>query len=438
MNAIWGAGLLSLSKLIVVVDADCDVHDYAEVAWRAFGNVDYAHDALHTVGPVDHLDHASYEQFFGGKLGIDATRKLPTEGYRRAGGWPTECVLDDGDGRAGRAALARVRHPALTLGTFAPIADRAGCGDRSRLADWAGDDRGPVGERARVRKFLSLVMIEHSVFALPFAYIAALTAMWRRPARCTGCSSLLITVAMVSARTVAMTANRILDRDFDALNPRTAQRELVTGELSRAQRLGRARWSRSSSSWPRPPRCRGCAWRSRRSRCSCSSSTPTASGSPTSRRCCSRWRSSSRRSARGSRSPAHVPPAAVALGIAVGTWIGGFDLIYSCQDAEIDRRDRLALVPGPLRHPGRAARVVGRARGDVAAFAWFGAAAGLGWLWWTGVALTAAVLVYEHVIVRADDLSRVNRAFFTANGVIGIGLFGFALADLVVHGHLGA
>jgi 4-hydroxy-3-polyprenylbenzoate decarboxylase len=94
MNAIWGAGLMSLSKLIVVVDADCDVHDYAEVAWRAFGNVDYAHDALHTVGPVDHLDHSSYEQFFGGKLGLDATRKLPSEGYRR--GWPDEAVLDAG------------------------------------------------------------------------------------------------------------------------------------------------------------------------------------------------------------------------------------------------------------------------------------------------------------------------------------------------------
>ena len=92
MNAVWGAGLLSLSKLVVVVDADCDVHDYAEVAWRAFGNVDYAHDALHTVGPVDHLDHGSYEQFWGGKLGLDATRKLPTEGYHR--GWPAACVLD--------------------------------------------------------------------------------------------------------------------------------------------------------------------------------------------------------------------------------------------------------------------------------------------------------------------------------------------------------
>ncbi len=88
MNAIWGAHLMSLTKLIVVVDADCDVHDYAEVSWRAFGNVDYARDLLLTEGPVDHLDHASYQQFWGGKLGIDATRKLPQEGYTRNGGWP--------------------------------------------------------------------------------------------------------------------------------------------------------------------------------------------------------------------------------------------------------------------------------------------------------------------------------------------------------------
>jgi 4-hydroxy-3-polyprenylbenzoate decarboxylase len=94
MNAIWGAGLLSLSKLIVVVDADCDVHDYTEVAWRAFGNVDYDHDVVHMTGPVDHLDHSSYQQFYGGKLGIDATAKLETEGYRREGGWPEPCVLD--------------------------------------------------------------------------------------------------------------------------------------------------------------------------------------------------------------------------------------------------------------------------------------------------------------------------------------------------------
>ncbi len=86
MHAIWGAGLLSLAKLIVVVDAECDVHNYSQVAWRALGNVDYSHDLVQSVGPVDHLDHASYQQFWGGKIGVDATRKLPTEGYTR--GWP--------------------------------------------------------------------------------------------------------------------------------------------------------------------------------------------------------------------------------------------------------------------------------------------------------------------------------------------------------------
>jgi 4-hydroxy-3-polyprenylbenzoate decarboxylase len=91
MNAIWGAHLMSLSKLIVVVDEDCDVHDYADVAFRAFGNVDYDRDLLLTQGPVDHLDHASYQQFWGGKAGIDATRKLPGEGYTR--GWPEEMVM---------------------------------------------------------------------------------------------------------------------------------------------------------------------------------------------------------------------------------------------------------------------------------------------------------------------------------------------------------
>jgi len=91
MSAIWGAHLLSLTKLIVVVDDDCDPSDYHEVAFRAFGNVDYAHDLLLTQGPVDHLDHASYQQFWGGKAGIDATRKLPSEGYTR--GWPEEARM---------------------------------------------------------------------------------------------------------------------------------------------------------------------------------------------------------------------------------------------------------------------------------------------------------------------------------------------------------
>jgi 4-hydroxy-3-polyprenylbenzoate decarboxylase len=77
---------------VVVVDSDCDVHDYAQVAWRALGNTDYGRDLLLTEGPVDHLDHGSYQQFWGGKAGIDATRKLPGEGYGR--GWPDMIAQD--------------------------------------------------------------------------------------------------------------------------------------------------------------------------------------------------------------------------------------------------------------------------------------------------------------------------------------------------------
>src|SRR6266516_735699 len=98
--------------------------------------------------------------------------------------------------------------------------------------DLVADPSPAARDRNKIRKFLSLVMIEHSVFALPFAYIAALTAMWLQTRSVHWVQLVLITIAMVSARTVAMSANRILDRSFDALNPRTAKRELVTGELS--------------------------------------------------------------------------------------------------------------------------------------------------------------------------------------------------------------
>src|SRR5581483_7123181 len=131
------------------------------------------------------------------------------------------------------------RHPQAADRGLPPsrrLADRVRAGRRDR-----GPRRPPlVGVRAmtdlmqhpsggKVKKFLRLVMIEHSIFALPFAYIAALTAMWRETRSVHWTRLVLITIAMVSARTVAMSANRILDRNFDALNPRTAQRELVTG-----------------------------------------------------------------------------------------------------------------------------------------------------------------------------------------------------------------
>lgn len=92
ISGLWGLGLLSLSKAIVVMDDWVDVQNLSQAAWQALGNVDWSKDVIHIDGPVDHLDHASYQHSFGGKIGIDATAKLPEEGYMR--GWPKVVQMD--------------------------------------------------------------------------------------------------------------------------------------------------------------------------------------------------------------------------------------------------------------------------------------------------------------------------------------------------------
>jgi 4-hydroxybenzoate polyprenyltransferase len=284
-----------------------------------------------------------------------------------------------------------------------------------------------------VRSFLRLVTIEHSVFALPFAYLSALTVMTLRTGSVNWVDLLWITVAMVGARTFAMAANRVIDRHVDARNPRTARRELVTGVVSvRTAWIGAAvagavffvaaaalnplclalaplalvplvvyPYAKRFTTWPHAILALAQligptgAWLG---------VTGTFVGS----------------------GPAWV------LGVAVGLWIGGFDLIYACQDADVDARIGVRSVPArygvafALRL-STAVHVV-----TLLLFLWYGAMVGLGWLWWVGLAAAAAAFAYEHAIVTPTDLSRVNRAFFTANGFVGIALFAFALADLVV------
>jgi 4-hydroxybenzoate polyprenyltransferase len=284
-----------------------------------------------------------------------------------------------------------------------------------------------------VRAFLRLVVIEHSVFALPFAYLSALTAMRVSGGWVRWGDLALITAAMVGARTFAMAANRIIDRHVDARNPRTARRELVTGAVSLRTAWTGALvalavfvaaavalnplvaalsplavlpllvypYTKRFTNWPHAILALAQAvapvgaWLA---------VTGTFAGS---------W-------------PAWV------LGAAVGLWIGGFDLIYASQDATVDREIGVHSVPA--RYGVRFAL-----RASVAAhvvtfglFIWYGVLADFGLLWWIGMALTAAAFGYEHSIVKADDLSRVNRAFFTANGFVGIALFGFAAVDLVL------
>jgi 4-hydroxybenzoate polyprenyltransferase len=134
----------------------------------------------------------------------------------------------------------------------------------------------------------------------------------------------------------------------------------------------------------------------------------------------------------------HWSWAATALGLGVGLWIGGFDLIYALQDMAHDRAEGVHSLParfGPrvALHVSSGAHVL-----TFAVFVVYGLAQNLGPLWYVGLAVVAVLFAYEHSIVGPNDWSRLNRAFFTANGVVGIVLFGFAVADLVVHGHLTA
>jgi 4-hydroxybenzoate polyprenyltransferase len=283
---------------------------------------------------------------------------------------------------------------------------------------------------AAPKAFLKLVTIEHSVFALPFAYLAALVAM-------TGSvdwlTLLLVTIAMVGARTFAMAANRIIDRHIDARNPRTARRELVTGAVSL-----RTAWIGAAVA--------GAVFLTAAGLLNllCLALAPVALVPlvvyPYAKRFTNyphaflalaqlvgplgAWLAVTG-TFRGS-GPAWV------LGIAVGLWIGGFDLIYACQDAAVDREIGVHSVPA--RFGVRAALWASSVVHVVtfALFVWFGALVGLGFVWWIGLALTAAAFVYEHAIVTPGDLSRVNRAFFTANGFVGIVLFVFAVLDLAV------
>ncbi|MFL6140135.1 MAG: menaquinone biosynthesis prenyltransferase MqnP [Frankiaceae bacterium] len=290
-----------------------------------------------------------------------------------------------------------------------------------------------LGGRARrgpVRDFLRLVTIEHSVFALPFAYIAALTAMrpdvsWWRLA--------LITVAMVAARTFAMAVNRLIDRHIDARNPRTAHRELVTGAMSVrtawlgasvalatflavAAVLSRLTLVLAPVAVVPPvvyPYAKRFTWAPHAVLALAQAVAPIGAWLAVT----GRW---------------SWP--AVVLGVAVGLWIGGFDVIYACQDVDVDRAIGVRSLPARFGVPV-ALRVSSAVHAvTFAAFVWYGALVHYGGWWYAGLALTAIAFCYEHAIVRPDDLSRVNRAFFTANGFVGVALFAFALADLVARG----
>jgi 4-hydroxybenzoate polyprenyltransferase len=297
----------------------------------------------------------------------------------------------------------------------------------------AADFLRPEPAPGRIRAFLRLVMIEHSVFALPFAYIAALTAMRNQTSSVHWMQLLLVTIAMVGLRTFAMAANRIIDREIDARNPRTAGRELVTGTVS-----VRSAWTGAllalvvflGAAALLNPLCLALA--------------PVAVVPMVVYPYGKRFTDYPHAILGLAQAMGPIGAwlavtgtwswDAVILGLAVGVWIGGFDLIFACQDVAADRAHGVRSVPARFGIAGalygaRACHAV-----TAALLAWYGVATGAGALWWVGLAVVAVAFVYEHSIVKPGDLSRLNRAFFTVNGVIGISLFAFALLDLLTRG----
>ncbi|MEU7316895.1 menaquinone biosynthesis prenyltransferase MqnP [Streptomyces sp. NPDC007083] len=292
---------------------------------------------------------------------------------------------------------------------------------------------GPGADVGRVRAFLRLVVIEHSVFALPFAYIAALSAMFRESRSIHWWQLFLVTVAMVGMRTFAMAANRIIDREIDARNPRTAGRELVTGAVS-----VRTAWTGAvvalavflGAAALLNPLCLALA--------------PIAVLPmvvyPYGKRFTDYPHAILGIAQAIGPIGAWIAVTgawswdAAVLGLAVGIWIGGFDLIYACQDVTADRANGVRSVPARFGtaaalHATRAAHLV-----TVGLLVAFGLLTHAGVFFWLGLVIVAGAFVYEHTLVRPRDLSRLNRAFFQVNSFIGIALFGCALLDLAVRG----
>jgi 4-hydroxybenzoate polyprenyltransferase len=278
------------------------------------------------------------------------------------------------------------------------------------------------------RLFASLVKVEHTVFALPFAYIGAFLAVDGVPS---AADLLWITVAMVGARSLAMALNRLIDAGIDARNPRTASRELPRGALRPWHVVAFAlaslavflvavyqlapivRWL-----WPIPvaafvvyPYLKRWSWTSHLALGAIDGLAPIGA-----------WAAVTN----------EIPWEAWALGGAVAAWVAGFDLLYALFDVDIDRAQGLHSFPARfgIEATFTGARLLHVATVVLLAVAGVGLPVGL-W-YWLGTAAVAVLLAYEHSLVSPHDRTRLDLAFFTMNGVISITFFLFVLVDVVL------
>ena len=273
--------------------------------------------------------------------------------------------------------------------------------------------------KGRIRTVLEMIKFEHSVFALPFALVGALLAARAGGALPTVRQILWIVVAMVGARSAAMTLNRLADIEYDRRNPRTANRALPAGELSigfawmftavSSAVLVLAAWQLNPLALKLSPVAlailffysytkRFTAW-SHFVLGLCLGISPAAA-----------WIA-----IRGS-----LDWRMLILCAAVTLWVGGFDVLYACQDVEFDRAAGLFSIPRKL----GISRALEIARGMhvvmVILLAWLAWSFHLAWPAWVGIGVVAALLAYEHSLLKPNDLSKMNAAFFTVNGYISL------------------
>ncbi len=288
----------------------------------------------------------------------------------------------------------------------------------------------------KIRHFLELVRFSHTVFALPFALLAGVMAWTQRATDAEGdfrWQELVgILLCMAMARSAAMAFNRLIDRGLDAQNPRTKMRHLPVGLLSvRAVALFAVICSLSfiagtllflPNRWPLYLSVPVLAFLLGYSYTKRFTSlahfwlgtalmlTPVAA-----------WIAI--------RGEIAWPP--VVLGGAVLLWVAGFDIIYACQDAEVDRRLGLHSIPARWGVPGALRLAAACHAGTVALLGVLPLVyPSLGMIYWTGIAAVALLLAYEHYLVRPDDLTRVNVAFFNINAAISLGLLVICSIDL--------
>ena len=288
------------------------------------------------------------------------------------------------------------------------------------------------GGTSRFVRWVNFVKLPHTVFALPFALVGATLASFTRSVTLSTIG--WIVLAFTAARFAAMGFNRIVDRQLDGRNPRTARREIPSGLLGVREAtvaVGLAGLAFVFASWMLNPLC--------------AALSPIALGWVL-------WYSYTKRFTHWSHVVLGVGLAIapvggylavtgewstpwwmlIALAIGVSSWTAGFDILYALQDEDFDRTERLYSIPVVFGRRGALAIARGLHVLTVLSLAAVGTAVPVGWLYAAGVCVAAALLLYEHSLVRGDDLSKLDAAFFTMNGVISLTFFGFVLAERLV------